>query len=86
MAFLQDQRCCTVNALDNCYRPANSKLPESRIDYILYSAQAGCQVTCRECHVVFDKIPGTDMNYSDHSGVEALLDLSQAQGEEKGQG
>lgn len=47
-----------------------------RIDYILYRAGRNRTVTCTEARVALSrKIPGTDMNYSDHNGYEAFFEL-----------
>ncbi|XP_022104666.1 putative neutral sphingomyelinase isoform X2 [Acanthaster planci] len=76
----KDEPCCTVEAPDNCYTSTKTRFypqhPGMRIDYILYNAKPrSCCVTCRDCRLTFKKIPGTDINYSDHDGVEALFEL-----------
>ncbi|PIK44538.1 putative neutral sphingomyelinase isoform X3 [Apostichopus japonicus] len=47
-----------------------------RIDFILYKAGRNRTVNCTEARVALSrKIPGTDMNYSDHNGYEAFFEL-----------
>lgn len=58
-----------------------------RIDYILYKAGRDRTAVCTEGRVALSrKIPGTDMNYSDHNGYEAFFELREQTEKEKLEG
>lgn len=63
----------TSNTPDNCYSK-NSGSPQ-RIDWVLYGGGA---VHCQRCQVVARGVPGTNICYSDHNGVEAVFQLGSA--------
>ena len=81
---LQEEQCCTIEAPDNRYTKVQPRYyvnhPGMRIDYILYGTKPACHVTCQECRLTFKQIPGTNMSYSDHTGVEALFELKKVNG------
>ncbi|XP_038073665.1 putative neutral sphingomyelinase isoform X2 [Patiria miniata] len=80
-----DEPCCTVEAPDNSYTKTQTSYyvhhPGMRIDYVMYGTKPICHTTCLDSRLTFKRIPGTDISYSDHDGVEALFELKKVKGE-----
>ncbi|KAF6033605.1 SMPD2 [Bugula neritina] len=73
-----DGEGCTSDALHNCFRTNYSSgiLPHGeRIDYIMYRANERIDLQLFECRVIKDKIPGTNLDYSDHQPVVARMSI-----------
>lgn len=85
MFQFQDQPCNTVETADNCYAQMQTKYYTDysgmRIDFILYGSNPCYSVTCQERSLAMEKIPGTDMHYSDHKGVEVLFEMHKVKGQ-----
>lgn len=45
-------------------------------EQIFFFHLAGCQAVVESCQTVMGKIPGQNMNYSDHEGVNTTLTIS----------
>ncbi|OWA51378.1 putative neutral sphingomyelinase [Hypsibius exemplaris] len=70
----------TCNTPDNIYSICEGKDDRTprgkRIDYILYGqVQGRTGVTCGSCQTVLNRIPGSKLCYSDHKGIEAVLEV-----------
>ncbi|XP_067951221.1 putative neutral sphingomyelinase [Watersipora subatra] len=66
----------TSDTPGNCFTPPSvtAELPEGqRIDYIFYRANEQTALRLESSRVLTDKIPGTDIDYSDHYGLEAKM-------------
>ena len=66
----------TCNLPENFYSPRNKR--PSRIDYILYSTDKNesAVLKCQASEVTMGQIPGTELFYSDHSGVSAEFEFA----------
>lgn len=70
---------CTDETPTNSYTSSSSleKYPYGRrIDFIFYRTNAGCQATVESCQTVMGRIPGKNINYSDHEGVTSNLTIT----------
>ncbi|XP_071791982.1 putative neutral sphingomyelinase [Asterias amurensis] len=81
----KDQPCNTVETEDNCYTHMQTKYyidySGMRIDFIFYGSNPGYNVTCQDRSLAMEKIPGTEMHYSDHKGVEVLFEMHKVKDE-----
>jgi sphingomyelin phosphodiesterase 2 len=66
----------TSNCLNNIYSPKNRK--PHRIDYIFYNTDKNESMVlkCKASEVTMGQIPGTNLFYSDHSGVSAEFEFA----------
>jgi len=80
----------TNEAVGNTYRmmtAPSADAPGKRIDYLLYRPSQGMSVQVKEfAYGVPNKVPGTEMSYSDHEALYAVLkiDTTKDQDENKG--
>lgn len=78
-ANYSDETGMTCDRPDNCfthkYLLKDSK-DGKRLDYIMYKS-GKFEIELLECNNCFDKIPGSDLNYSDHLGVCASFVIKQ---------
>ena len=71
---LECKYCHTCDLKGNVFVKTTSN--PKRIDYLFYSPMAACgyAVVDKEyCHVMKDKIPNQEYNYSDHVGLQVKL-------------